>query len=93
MMVPMMARLEATIAVGAIVFLSLVAFVAERSPIELPGYGIVSGLEAAVLAALFVGQTSGAVVVLAVGVLSRALRRGEAFRWDYSLYTFCQLSL
>lgn len=93
MLAPLMTRLEGSLALGAIVFLSLVAFVAERSPIELPGYGIVSGLEAAVLAALFVGQTSGAALVLAMGVLSRALRRGKAFRWDYSLYTFCQLSL
>jgi HD-GYP domain-containing protein (c-di-GMP phosphodiesterase class II) len=90
---PMLARFEVAIAIEAIVFLSIVAFVAERAPIELPGYGIVSGLEAAVLAALFLGQTSGALLVLAAGVLSRALRRGEAFRWEYSVYTFFQLGL
>lgn len=92
-LVPALTEFEVALATGAIVFLSLVAFVAERAPIELPGYGIVSGLEAAVLAALFLGQTAGAMLVLAAGVLSRALRRGEAFRWDYSVYTFFQLSL
>lgn len=93
LLLPLLSPSEVGSAVGAIVFLSLVAFVAERAPIELPGYGIVSGLEAAVLAALFLGQTTGALVVLAVGVVSRAVRRGDAFRWDYSVYTFFQLSL
>jgi HD-GYP domain-containing protein (c-di-GMP phosphodiesterase class II) len=93
LLAPALTRFEVAIAPVAIAFLCLVAFVAERAPIELPGYGIVSGLEAAVLAALFVGQTSGAMLVLGAGVLSRAIRRGEAFRWDYSVYTFFQLSL
>jgi HD-GYP domain-containing protein (c-di-GMP phosphodiesterase class II) len=90
---PVLFRFHVPVAVGAVVFLLLVAFVAERAPIELPGYGVVSGLEAAVLAALFLGQTSGAALVLAAGVLSRAKRRGQAFRWDFSVYTFFQLSL
>lgn len=93
LLVPMLTRVDVVMAVGAVLFLSAMAFVAERAPIELPGYGIVSGLEAAVLAALFLGQTSGAVAVLAVGVLSRSLRRGKAFRWDFSVYTFFQLGL
>lgn len=93
LLVPMFSSFDATLALPAILFLSLVAFVAERAPIELPGYGIVSGLEAAVLAALFLGQTTGAALVLAAGVFSRSLRRGDAFRWDFSVYTFFQLSL
>lgn len=78
---------------GALLFLATVAYLVERSPLELPGYGMVSGLESTVLAALFLGQTWGAWLVLACGVLSRSLRRGPAFRWDFSLYTFCQLGL
>ncbi len=93
LLVPMFTRVDVVMAVGAVLFLSAMAFVAERAPIELPGYGIVSGLEAAVLAALFLGQTGGAVAVLAVGVLSRSLRRGKAFRWDFAVYTFFQLGL
>lgn len=93
LLVPLFTRVDLVMAVGAVLFLSAMAFVAERAPIELPGYGIVSGLEAAVLAALFLGQTSGAVAVLAVGVLSRSLRRGKAFRWDFAVYTFFQLGL
>ncbi len=78
---------------GTLAFLAFLAFVAERSPLELPGYGMVSGLEAAVLTALFLGQPVTAVGVLAVGVFARSLRRKESFRWDYSLYTFFQLAL
>ena len=80
-------------ALGVIAFLAVVAFVCESAPLELPGYGIVSGLEATVLGALYLGQYSGAALVLAVGVFSRAIRRGAAFRWDYSVYTFFQVGL
>jgi HD-GYP domain-containing protein (c-di-GMP phosphodiesterase class II) len=92
-LLPALASFEVPLAFGSIVFLSVLALMAERAPIELPGYGIVSGLEAAVLAALFLGQPAGALIVLAVGVVSRAVRRGKAFRWDYSVYTFFQLAL
>ena len=78
---------------GALVFLALIAFVAERSPLELPGYGMVSGLEAAVMTALFLEQAVAAVAILGVGVFARSLRRKQSFRWDYSLYTFFQLAL
>lgn len=84
---------QSAVVTGSIVFLAAAAFAAERFPLELPGYGMVSGLEAAVLAALMLNQPTGAVLVLAAGVLSRAMRRGQAFRWDFSLYTFFQLSL
>jgi HD-GYP domain-containing protein (c-di-GMP phosphodiesterase class II) len=93
LLVPLLGRVDAELNWGALVFLSLVAFVAERAPIELPGYGVVSGLEAAVLAALFLGQAQGALLVLAVGVVSRAFRRGDAFQWDFSAYTFFQLAI
>lgn len=76
-----------------VIFLAVVAFLAERNPLELPGYGIVSGLEATVIAALCLGSPVGAVLVLVAGVFSRALRRGKACRWDFSLYTFFQLGL
>lgn len=78
---------------AALAFLSLVAFACETSPVELPRYGVVSGLESTILAALFVGPFEGAVVILAAGLLSRARRRGAAYRWDYSLYSFFQTLL
>ncbi len=93
LLAPMLSQVNGTLALGAIAFLAAVAFVAESAPLELPGYGVVSGLEATVLGALYLGQYSGAVLVLAVGVFSRALRRGSAFQWDYSVYTFFQVGL
>ena len=78
---------------GALIFLALVAFATEMSPVELPKYGVVSGFESIVLAALFVGPFEGAIVVLAAGLFSRARRRGAAYRWDYSLYSFLQAFL
>ena len=93
LLAPMLSQVSGSLALGAIAFLVVVAFVAESAPLELPGYGVVSGLEAAVLGALFLGQYSGAALVLAAGVFSRAMRRGPAFRWDYSVYTFFQVGL
>lgn len=93
LLTPLLGQLDGTLALGAIMFLAMVAFVAESAPLELPGYGVVSGLEATVLAALYLGQYSGAAVVLGAGVFSRAIRRGSAFRWDYSVYTFFQVGL
>ncbi len=80
-------------AVTTVAFLALLAFAAERYPLTLPGYGVVSGLESAVLASLFLGHTAGALLVLASGALSRALRRGASFHWDFSLYSFSQIAL
>lgn len=76
-----------------VVVLSILAFVSERYPLELPGYGVVSGFESAVFASLFLGQLSGALIVLLSGVLSRALRRGTEFRWNFSVYSFFQITL
>jgi HD-GYP domain-containing protein (c-di-GMP phosphodiesterase class II) len=83
----------ATSATVTVLFLALLAFAAERYPLELPGYGVVSGLESAVLASLFLGHTAGALLVLASGVVSRALRRGASHHWDFALYSFFQIFL
>lgn len=74
-------------------FLAALAFVVELYPLELPGYGVVSGLESVVFGALLVGQVSGACLVLICGVLSRAIRRGCEARWDFALYCLCQMTL
>lgn len=76
-----------------LLFLAAVAFVVEQTPIELPSYGIVSGLEAIVFAAVFLDQAGASAMVLAAGVASRAIRRGKSFQWGFSIYTFCQLGL
>jgi HD-GYP domain-containing protein (c-di-GMP phosphodiesterase class II) len=76
-----------------VLFLAALAFTVERYPLELPGYGVVSGLESVVFGALLVGHTTGALLVLAAGSLSRAFRRGAQSRWDFSVYSFFQMSL
>lgn len=78
---------------AAIALLAALAFAAERYPLELPGYGVVSGLESALLASLFLGFSSGALLVLATGVVSRAVRRGKTKRLDFTVYSFSQISL
>lgn len=79
--------------IATVVLLALLAFVAERYPLELPGYGVVSGLESSLLASLYLGYSGGALIVLASGVLSRTLRRGQARRIDFAFYSLCQISL
>lgn len=78
---------------ATILFLSVLAFLAEKYPLELPGYGVVSGLQSAVVACLFLGLSSGALIVLGAGILSRSFRRGCQSRWDFSLYSFLQVAL
>ncbi|MFA5509230.1 MAG: HD domain-containing phosphohydrolase [Vulcanimicrobiota bacterium] len=78
---------------GYLFLLAGLAFLAERYPLELPGYGVVSGLESAVFASLLLGHVGGAFVVLACGLLSRAIRRGSEFRLNFSLYSFCQVGI
>lgn len=73
-----------------VLFLAALAFVAELYPLELPGYGVVSGLEPVVVASLYLGEPVGAMLVLAGGVLSRSLRRGNSFHFDFALYSFSQ---
>lgn len=79
--------------VATIALLAAIAFVAERYPLELPGYGVVSGLESSLLASLYLGYSGGALVVLTFGVLSRTLRRGQTRRLDFAVYSLCQISL
>lgn len=74
----------------AVLFLAALAFVAELYPVELPGYGVVSGLESVLAASLYLGELTGAILVLACGVLSRSVRRGQSFHWDFALYSFSQ---
>jgi HD-GYP domain-containing protein (c-di-GMP phosphodiesterase class II) len=76
-----------------ILLLAALAFLAERYPLELPGYGVVSGLESAVFASLLLGHVGGAFIVLASGIISRGIRRGKAFRLNFSLYSVCQVGL
>lgn len=76
-----------------VVLLAALAFLAERYPLELPGYGVVSGFESAVFASLFLGNLEGSLLVLLSGVLSRSLRRGIDSRWSFSLYSFFQIAL
>lgn len=78
---------------GYLFLLAGLAFLAERYPLELPGYGVVSGLESAVFASLLLGHVGGAFVILACGLLSRAVRRGSEFRLNFSLYSFCQIGI
>lgn len=73
-----------------VIFLACLAFVAELYPLELPGYGVVSGLESVVVASLYLGEPAGAMMVLGAGVLSRSVRRGEDFHWDFAFYSFSQ---
>lgn len=78
---------------GTILLLAALAFLTEKYPLELPGYGVVSGLESVVVASLLAGQTGGALLVLLSGIVSRSLRRGSTFHWDFALYSFSQIVL
>lgn len=87
------AQTEWSGAAPVVILLATLAFLAERYPLSLPGYGVVSGLESAVFASLFLGHTGGAFIVLASGVISRAIRRGREFRWSFAVYSYCQIGL
>lgn len=78
---------------ASVLLLASLAFLAERFPLELPGYGVVSGLESAVFASLLLGHVGGAFIILAAGITSRAIRRGKAFKLNFAVYSFFQTGL
>ena len=78
---------------ASVLLLASLAFLAERYPLELPGYGVVSGLESTVFASLLLGHVGGAFIVLAAGIISRAIRRGKAFKLNFAVYSFFQMGL